>query len=35
MVANLVTYFVMKERAAQFGMTAEMLAKNDIVLEGG
>ncbi|MBL8675420.1 MAG: amidohydrolase family protein, partial [Rhodospirillales bacterium] len=34
MVANLVTYFVMKERAAQFGMTAEMLAKNDIVLDG-
>ncbi len=34
MVANLVTYFSMKERAAQFGMTAEMLAKNDIVLEG-
>src|SRR5476649_1603638 len=34
MVANLVTYFVMKERAAQFGMTADMLAKNDIVLEG-
>jgi hypothetical protein len=29
-----VTYFSMKERAAQFGMTAEMLAKNDIVLEG-
>jgi len=34
MVANLVTYFVMKERAAQFGMTADMLVKNDIVLEG-
>jgi imidazolonepropionase-like amidohydrolase len=34
MVANLVTYFVMKERAAQFGMTPEMLAKNDIVIEG-
>ncbi len=34
MVANLVTYFSMKERAAQFGMTADMLAKNDIVLEG-
>ncbi|MBS0520903.1 MAG: amidohydrolase family protein [Proteobacteria bacterium] len=34
MIANLVTYFVMKERAAQFGMTADMLAKNDIVLEG-
>jgi imidazolonepropionase-like amidohydrolase len=34
MIANLVTYFVMKERAAQFGMTSDMLAKNDIVLEG-
>jgi imidazolonepropionase-like amidohydrolase len=34
MVANLVTYFSMKERAAQFGMTADMLAKNDIVLDG-
>ncbi|GAB4181150.1 MAG: amidohydrolase family protein [Thalassobaculales bacterium] len=34
MVANLVTYFVMKERAAQFGMTADMLAKNDLVLDG-
>jgi imidazolonepropionase-like amidohydrolase len=34
MIANLVTYFSMKERAAQFGMTDEMLAKNDIVLEG-
>ncbi len=34
MVANLVTYFVMKERAAQFGMTADMLAKNDMVLDG-
>lgn len=35
MVANLVTYFVMKDRAAQFGMTPEMLAKNDLVLDGG
>jgi len=35
LVANLVTYAVMKERAAQFGMTAEMLAKNDVVLEHG
>lgn len=34
MVANLVTYFVMKERAAQFGMTPEMLAKNDLVIDG-
>jgi imidazolonepropionase-like amidohydrolase len=35
LVANLVTYQVMKERAAQFGMTADMLAKNDLVLEHG
>jgi imidazolonepropionase-like amidohydrolase len=35
LVANLVTYYVMKERAAQFGMTADMLAKNDLVLEHG
>ncbi|HJS30380.1 MAG TPA: amidohydrolase family protein [Alphaproteobacteria bacterium] len=34
MVANLVTYFVMKDRAVQFGMTPEMLAKNDLVLDG-
>ncbi len=34
MVANLVTYYVMKDRAAQFGMTPEMLAKNDLVLDG-
>jgi imidazolonepropionase-like amidohydrolase len=35
MIANLVAYVVMKERAAQFGMTADMLAKNDMVLDGG
>jgi len=35
LVANLVTYQAMKERAAQFGMSADMLAKNDIVLEAG
>ena len=34
MVANLVTYFVMKDRAAEFGMTADMLAKNDLVIDG-
>jgi len=34
LIANLVTYFIMKEKAAAFGMTADMLAKNDIVLEG-
>src|SRR5437867_11825377 len=35
LVANLVTYQAMKERAAQFGMSADMLAKNDVVLEAG
>src|SRR5499425_963152 len=35
LVANLVTYYAMKERAAKFGMSAESLAKNDIELEGG
>jgi imidazolonepropionase-like amidohydrolase len=34
MIANLVTYFEMKDRAAQFGMSADMLAKNDLVLDG-
>jgi imidazolonepropionase-like amidohydrolase len=35
MVANLVAYVAMKERAKDFGMTSEMLEKNDMVLEGG
>ena len=35
LVANLVAYYAMKERAKEFGMTAEMLAKNDIVIDGG
>jgi imidazolonepropionase-like amidohydrolase len=35
MIANLVAYYAMKERAAQFGMTADMLAKNDLVIDGG
>lgn len=34
LVANLVTYFEMKEKASAFGMSAEMLEKNDIVIEG-
>lgn len=34
LVANLVTYFEMKKRAAEYGMNADMLAKNDIVIEG-
>lgn len=35
LVANLVAYTVMKERAVQFGMSAEMLEKNDLVLAAG
>jgi imidazolonepropionase-like amidohydrolase len=35
LVANLVAYYSMKERAAQFGMTGESLAKNEAVLQGG
>lgn len=35
LVANLVAYVVMKERAAQFGMDADKLAKNELVLKGG
>ena len=31
LVANLVAYYAMRERAAKFGMTAEMLAKNELV----
>ncbi len=34
LVANLVAYYAMKERAAEFGMTGDMLAKNDMVIEG-
>ena len=35
LVANLVAYHAMKDRAAKLGMTAESLEKNEIVLEGG
>jgi imidazolonepropionase-like amidohydrolase len=34
LVANLVTYFEMKKRAAEYGMNSEMLAKNDLVIDG-
>jgi imidazolonepropionase-like amidohydrolase len=34
LVANLVAYFEMKKHAADYGMNADMLAKNDIVIEG-
>ena len=35
LVANLVAYYAMKERAAEFGMGGDMLAKNDLVIDGG
>jgi len=35
MVANLVTYYAMRERAAEFGMTKDMLDKNELVIDGG
>ena len=35
LVANLVAYYAMKERAAEFGMSGEMLEKNDLVIDGG
>ena len=35
LVANLVAYYAMKERAAQFGMIGESLEKNEHVLQGG
>ena len=33
LIANLVTYYAMRERAAEFGMGGDMLAKNDLVIE--
>src|SRR5712671_4993052 len=35
LIANLVTYYAMRERASMFGMPPDMLAKNDLVIEGG
>ena len=35
LVANLVAYYAMKERARELGMTEDSLAKNDAVIEGG
>ena len=35
LVANLVTYYEMKKRAAEYGMNSDMLAKNDLVIDGG
>ena len=34
LVANLVAYYAMKERAAEFGMSGDMLEKNDMVIDG-
>ena len=34
LIANLVAYYAMRERAAEFGMTADMLGKNDLVIDG-
>lgn len=35
LVANLVAYYAMRERAADFGMPPEMLEKNEMVIDGG
>jgi imidazolonepropionase-like amidohydrolase len=35
LTANLVTYYAMRDRGASLGMTPEMLAKNELVIEGG
>jgi imidazolonepropionase-like amidohydrolase len=35
MVANLVTYYAMRERAAEFGMSSDSLYKNELVIDGG
>jgi imidazolonepropionase-like amidohydrolase len=35
MIANLVTYYAMKERGRALGLSADMLAKNEIVIDGG
>src|SRR5438045_9770308 len=34
LVANLVTYFEMKKHDAEYGMNSDMLAKNDLVIDG-
>ena len=35
LIANLVTYYAMRERGSSFGMPADLLAKNELVIEGG
>lgn len=34
LVPNLIAYYAMKERAGEFGMSGEMLEKNDLVIDG-
>ena len=35
LIANLVTYYAMRERAAEYGMSGDMLEKNERVIDGG
>ena len=35
LIANLIAYYAMRERAADFGMPADMLEKNEMVIDGG
>ncbi|MGE0766810.1 MAG: amidohydrolase family protein [Hyphomicrobiaceae bacterium] len=35
LIANLVTYYEMRDKAKTFGMSGEMLEKNDLVIDGG
>src|SRR5262244_178966 len=35
LIANLVAYYEMKKRAGEYGMSSDMVAKNDLVIEGG
>ncbi len=35
LIANLVAYYAMRERADEYGMSGEMLEKNDLVIDGG
>jgi len=35
LIANLVTYYEMKKHAAEYGMSSDMLAKNELVIDGG
>jgi hypothetical protein len=34
LVANLVTYFEMKKHAVEYGMNSDMLAKNNLAIDG-